>query len=633
MVDTNKNSLEHTLLEVLRDLNLKQAELNELSEQMKKLEEEVENYKSMYEDYKEAADDRWDRLKVYEENIIIKKLCSLQLKLKKKDKNKDSVEKEEESYKRKYWELYTESEKNDFLICQKKLENVKYKPLISLVIPVYNTDLRMLDELFYSITEQIYDKWEVCFANGSKDNIELNKKLKDYALHDKRVHYSLLEKNGGISYNTNEAFYLAAGEYIGMVDHDDLLAPNALAEVVLALNAKRDIEFLYSDQDKVDEKTTMRFGAFYKPFWSKELLYSGNYITHFSVLKKSIIEQVGLWDSSTDGAQDWDLFLKVTEKTEKVYAIPKILYHWRTAPTSTAASMDTKNYAAEAQIKCLQNHFNRMNYNAKVSFSRPKDLQIHVEWNNDLKGKISFIIWDEGGNQDLNSFIWFATESIGVELKEIIVVSTDSVRLESIKKKCKKLICESPNYAEGYNKGAEVAEGEILIFSIAQAPSVALNTYHELSVWCKHPEIGLVGPKVLTSQKVINSLGIVLNQEKPQALFGGQKDEVGRLTAFGTTGWYRNVNAMNWYCFAISREKYKEIGNFNIDLGLLSMIDYCIRVGRKYRNLINPFAVVQYNLNYSKLISEERSNEYKKILKDYRMPEVDKYYNPVLVEK
>ena len=290
-MEKNNESLKEVLLELLKDFNIKQAEIDDSNRKIQDLETEIELYKKMYEDYKEAADDRWNRLQFYEQNKLAKLLCSFNMRVKKKEIVEENFCSKEQ-YKEGNFGIYSKEEKEHFKECADRVKNLNYKPLISLVIPVYNTDLLLLDELYQSLKLQIYSNWEVCFANGSKNNGELHQRLVKYAKEDKRVQYKVLEKNGGISYNTNQAFEMAKGEFIGMVDHDDLLTPDALAEVVFALNKNSRLDFIYSDQDKVDEKTTSRFGILYKPAWSMEMLYSGNYITHFSVVRKSISNQI-----------------------------------------------------------------------------------------------------------------------------------------------------------------------------------------------------------------------------------------------------------------------------------------------------------------------------------------------------
>ena len=619
---------------------MKQEELLELRERVFKLQEEVAAYKRMCDEYKEAADERWERLQFYEKSNLGRIICGLNIRLKKKELNDDSEEFYEEEnddfnshipIKERYYRIYSQEELDGFNECKKRLSAVCYQPLISLVIPVYNTDLRLLKELVFSLKEQIYENWEVCFANGSFDNDDLNRVLAKFSKNDPRIRHVILDKNGGISYNTNKAFEMARGEYIGMVDHDDLLTPDALAEVVLELNKKPELDFIYSDQDKVDEKTSVRFGRLYKPSWSLELLYSGNYITHFSVVRKSVIEKIGGWDFTTDGAQDWDLFLKVAEITNNVCGIPKVLYHWRTAPTSTAASMENKNYAAEAQIRTLQNHFERKGYPIEVTFSRPEDLEIHVQWKN-ISTNVSVIIWDTGVNRELDSYLLFIQLVLKDRLNNIIFVSNNKERLNNISTECKKIHVETDLYAAGYNTGIKHAEGEVLLFLTDCVFPVEIDSYSELIAWTKHPEIGVVSPKFLNMLGSVKSMGILLNRNNPRSIFDGVRNEPGRLTSFGTTSWYRNVNAADYSCFAIEKAKLHEVGLFSENLKWLAMVDFCLKIRRKYRNLVNPFSVMKTREDYVDTINKFYLEEYGKLLEEYNMPETDMYGNVELSE-
>lgn len=624
-----QDSSEKILLELLKEKNQKQSEVDELLAKLLDKDEEMINYKAMYEDYKEAADDRLERLQFYEGSKLAKILCSFNIRMKKKSVNEKA---KIELFREKYYSLYSEEEKKRFEFCKEQIDIVKYRPLISMVIPVYNTDLHMLDELIMSMQEQSYTNWEMCFANGSHENERLNQALSAYASEDSRIHYKILDKNGGISYNTNQAFEMSQGEFIGMLDHDDLLTPNALAEIIIVLNENKELDFIYSDQDKINEETTSRFGILHKPAWSMETLYSGNYITHFSVIRKSIIHEIGEWDSNVDGAQDWDLFLKVAEKTQKIFAIPQVLYHWRTAATSTALSMDTKEYAMDAQICSLQNHLERMGYPAKAYFSNKKKLEIHIQWDNLSDQQISIIIFDEKINDNLNSYIQFMWLELKEKLKEVVLISEDKERLESVSQECRKIHKRCNNYAEAYNLGADCSTGEILICATDRAVSVDVRTYEELAQWARHPEIGVVGPKALYGNRKVNSMGIILNKDMPRSLFHKYDNLSAVATPFGNTSWYRNVNAIDYYCFAVERSKFQKIGGFKPELERVAIIEYCLRSRKKYRNLVNPFAVVQYNVNYPKDVMLNCNKAYIKLLEKYNMPEIDAYYNPQFYE-
>ena len=202
--------------------------------------------------------------------------------------------------------LYTEEERARFDWCRREQGSWNYRPLISIVVPVYKTPARLLNEMIGSVVRQSYPQWELCIANASPEDGKLCEALAAWQREDGRIHVRELAENGGISANTNACFAMVQGEYTAMLDHDDMLTENALAEVVWLLQKQPETDFLYSDQDMLEEDSSKRFNPLYKPQWSKDCMYSGNYITHFSVLRTSLIQKIGGWDPSTDGAQDWE---------------------------------------------------------------------------------------------------------------------------------------------------------------------------------------------------------------------------------------------------------------------------------------------------------------------------------------
>ena len=176
---------------------------------------------------------------------------------------------------------------------------------------------------------QVYDNWELCIADGGSPERQVRKVLEEYTAKDLRIKVNFLPQNKGIAGNSNEALSLATGEFVALLGHNDELAPFALYEVVRCLNENADSDFIYSDRDKIAASGKRRFEPFFKPDWSPELMLSANYLTHLCVIRKSLIDEAGGFSTETDGVQDWDLFLRVTEKTQRIHHIPKILYHWR----------------------------------------------------------------------------------------------------------------------------------------------------------------------------------------------------------------------------------------------------------------------------------------------------------------
>ena len=237
-------------------------------------------------------------------------------------------------------------------------KKLAYKPLISIVVPTYNTSPDFFNEMLESVKSQTYTKWELIFIDDASPDGTVRKLIQEASQNNDKIKHKFLKKNQHIAGATNEGFKIAKGEFVSLLDHDDLLHPSALFEVAKALNRNQSLDFIYTDEDKINENN-MHVDPFIKPDWNQEFLYSVNYITHFTTIRKAVIDQIGGERGEYNGAQDWDLFLRATRilKPENIYHIPKILYSWRVHDASTAKNLDTKPYVFEVQRKLLKNHF------------------------------------------------------------------------------------------------------------------------------------------------------------------------------------------------------------------------------------------------------------------------------------
>ena len=249
---------------------------------------------------------------------------------------------------------------------QRKLQkNFSFRPLMSFLVPLYETEEVFLAELIAALKAQTYPEWEVCFSDGSKDPARLTEIIKRLAGGDERIRY-VADILGplGISSNTNQAFSIAKGDFIVLGDHDDLITPDALYECVKAMNEDDSIDVIYTDEDKTNSTGKKRFEPNLKPDFNQELLESCNYITHMFVARKSLVDEVGLFDDTYNGAQDYDFILRCTEKARKIRHIPKVVYSWRINETSTAGNPAAKMYAYDAGVKALQAHYDRLGIKA-----------------------------------------------------------------------------------------------------------------------------------------------------------------------------------------------------------------------------------------------------------------------------
>ncbi|MBW1973620.1 MAG: glycosyltransferase, partial [Deltaproteobacteria bacterium] len=267
----------------------------------------------------------------------------------------------------KIWILKNEPKKEKLEEYKKESFSFKYRPKISIIIPVWNTDKKWLRKCMESVLNQVYDNWELCIADGGSTKPYVKGILKRYAKKDSRIKVKFLKENKGIAGNSNEALSLATGEFIGFLDHDDELAPFALYEVVKLLNEKPHLDFIYSDEDKIDEKGK-RKDPFFKPDWSPDMFLSQNYLCHLSIIRKELVGKVGGFREGYDGSQDYDLFLRVTELIDekKIAHIPKILYHWRSVLGSAAKMVSAKPYAFMAARKALKDALSRREIEAEI---------------------------------------------------------------------------------------------------------------------------------------------------------------------------------------------------------------------------------------------------------------------------
>ena len=281
----------------------------------------------------------------------------------------------------KAWIKKHEPSEADLKRFQIEANSLKYQPKISIITPVYNTGKNLLVGMIESVLSQIYPNWELCIAEGGSSLTHVQEILKEYSQKDGRVKVKFMSENKGIARNSNEALTLSTGEFVGFLDHDDKLAPHSLYEVVRLLNKSPEIDLLYSDEDKISMKGK-RFEPHFKPDWSPDTLLSHNYICHFTVIKKKIVDAVGGFRDGYEGSQDYDLFLRVVEKTQRIAHIPKILYHWSWHETSTSGNPKAKMYAYESAKKALKDHIQRMGLSGEVldgNFLSSYRIKYHIE--------------------------------------------------------------------------------------------------------------------------------------------------------------------------------------------------------------------------------------------------------------
>ncbi len=370
-----------------------------------------------------------------------------------------------------------------------------YQPVISVITPVYNTDRSMLIDMIESVRAQIYPHWELCLADGGSVQPHVWEVLEQYAARDPRIKVRRLEQNLGISGNSNAALELAGGEFVALLDHDDLLAPFALYAVAERLNANPDLDFLYSDKDLVTQDGRQRFHPFFKPDWSPDVLLNTNYLTHLCVIRTTLVREVGGFDPKANGAQDWALFLNVALRTDKVAHIPQVLYHWRQHPLSVATgTIDVKPYAADAQIYSIQQYLDARGLKGQPDFAEGS--LIRVYWTVDPALAVSVIL-DVTSDLPLAQIEQRVRQYLfrSVYPKFDLIILDRSGRSAALREL--RLLADprvqildfDPSVTTGFtrNRAVERAKGDLLVFLNADLVSESDDVIRELVGWARYP--------------------------------------------------------------------------------------------------------------------------------------------------
>ncbi len=528
---------------------------------------------------------------------------------------------------------------------EQKNTRFKYQPVISIVVPTYKTPLHFLREMIDSVREQSYQNWELCVADGSEGDLAVEKELKKYSELDSRIVYRILKKNEGISGNTNQALELATGEYVGLFDHDDILAPNALFEVVKALQ-EMEYDILYTDEDKISGDKKEHNDPNFKPDFSIDLFCSHNYITHFFVVKRSIIQKIGGFRSEYDGSQDYDLMFRCIEEAEHIRHIPQILYHWRIHMNSVAGDPTSKMYAYEAGKKAIEDHFKRVGIEARVEHTGLWGMY-HVKYGTPGNPLVSIIIPNKDHIKDLDQCIKSIYQKSSYKEFEIIIVENNSKKeetfhyyekIQAIYTELKVVKWEGKfNYSAINNFGVQFANGEYLLFLNNDTEMINETALEELVGVCMRDEVGAVGAKLLYADNTVQHAGVVIGfgNYAGHVHVGIGRDDYGYMVRARINCNYSAVTAA---CMLTKRSVFEQVGGFDEHFEVAcNDVDYCLKL-REIDKLIVYNAFSQWYHYESKSRGYEDTsekilrfkNEVKKFQKKW--PEIlekgDPYYNP-----
>ena len=520
------------------------------------------------------------------------------------------------------------------------------KPLISIVIPLYCTQLPYLKELLESVRRQSYENWQLCLADGSPDDKAKEFIEKHYG-REKRIVYRKLEENGGISVNTNEAVALATGEYLMLCDHDDTLEPDALYEIVKAIN-DTGADVLYTDEDKVSMDGQHYFDPNFKPDFNLFRLRENNYICHIFVVKKSLTDETGLLRSEFDGAQDFDFILRCCEKAQKITHIPKVLYHWRCHMDSTAADPSSKAYAYEAGRKAVREHYQRLGIDAKVEMTeRPGWYRSHVK----VQGNplISVIIPNKDHTDDLELCLFSMTRKSTYRNYEILIVENNSEKEETFEyyrklpdryPKARVLTWEKEfNYSAINNFAAKEAKGEYLLFLNNDVEILTPDWMEEMLQNCQQEDVAVVGAKLYYPDDTIQHAGVVLG-------LGGIAGHIMCRASREDPGYFgrmisvQEISAVTAACMMVKKSDFDAVGGLDETFQVaFNDIDLCMKFRAAGKKIIfTPYAELYHYESKSRGLEDtpEKQFRFDKEVKRFQekwaqqLEMGDPYYSPNL---
>lgn len=474
-----------------------------------------------------------------------------------------------------------------------------YGPKISIIVPAYKTPEAFLRQLMDSLLAQTYANWELCIANASPEDASMEYVLKEYAKKDSRILWKKLEENKGIAENTNEAFAMATGEFAGLLDHDDLLASNALYEVAKALETEPDIDVLYTDEDKVrGDEVLEHFQPHLKPDFNIDLLRSNNYICHFFVVRKSLLEKTGGFRREYDGAQDYDFIFRCTQAAGKIHHIPEILYHWRTHQSSTADNPESKLYAFEAGKRAIEENLRQNGLIGEVSHT--KDYGFYrVKYPVQGEPLVSIIIPNKDAKEDLEKCIQSILEKSSYTNYEILIVENNSTG-EEIFSYYKELSENSRirllrwkrefNYSAINNYGAKKAKGDYLLFLNNDTEVISPDWIEEMLGFCQRPDTGIVGARLYFGNNTVQHAGTVIG-------IGGIAGHMFTDMPRERSGYMhkaaiiQDLSAVTAACMMVKRQVFDEVQGFEEQLSVaFNDVDFCLRVREKqYLVVYDPY--------------------------------------------
>lgn len=520
------------------------------------------------------------------------------------------------------------------------------EPRFSILTPVYETPAGVLRKMLRSVRRQRNGDWELCLVDDRSQQPHVREILDRAQAEDPRIRVRYREENGGIVAASNDALEMASGEFVALLDHDDVLHPDALSHVAEAIDGNPEADYVYTDEDKVDARGH-HSAPFFKPDWSPERMRTQMYTCHFSVLRRSLVEEVGGFDPEFEGSQDWDLVLKVTERARAVLHVPRILYHWRMLETSAAGGGEAaKPWAFEAGARAVQAHCDRIGLPARVERDAEDPGVLHLRPRLTEEPLVSIVIPTGGGVRDVRfeptvlvlNCVRSIVERSTYSNYEIVCVVNDAVDpavLEELREiageRLRLVPYEGPfNFSAKINLGAVRSEGRHLLLLNDDIEVATPDWIERMVMYSEREGIGAVGGKLLWSDTRLQHVGVDFDDGLPGHTYRGcSKDFNGYVNAVRIA---RNCLAVTAACLMTRREVFEELGGLTTTLPVnFNDVDYCLKVHTSGRRTVYDPDLVLFHFE-----SSTRSPEVKEWEKDQlvdrwgQVAAVDPYGNPNL---
>ena len=469
-----------------------------------------------------------------------------------------------------------------------QVEKMARPPLISVLLPVYNTDEAWLRKCLDSVLSQIYPHWELCIADDASTLPHVRSILEEYRNGDGRVRLVFRETNGHISAASNSALSLAAGDYVALLDHDDELTPDALYEIAALIGRHPETDMIYTDEDKIDTQGR-RHSPFFKPDWSPDTFLSLMYTCHLGVYRTALVRKIGGFREGFEGSQDYDLVLRLTERTDRIRHIPRVLYHWRSIPASSASSFDSKGYAQDAGLRAVREALERRGEDAVAEPVEGLSGRYRARYRLPGRPLVSIVIPTRDLSALLETCLHSVFERTAYDRFEVIIVDNDSREPETRelfrrwqeREPARFRVVPMPipfNFPALINEGVRKARGDLVLLLNNDIEVVSGDWLAEMAAQAMRPRVGAVGVKLLYPDDTVQHAGVVLG-------IGGVAGHSHKYLSNDRTGYFdrlritANYAAVTGACLMVERTKFDDAGGFDEALPVaFNDVDFCIRL-------------------------------------------------------